>query len=55
VDLVSVKEFRGHADMKMTLRYAHLAPDYKRDAIRRMDTSMDTRHTKGVTDYAATP
>ena len=33
VDLVSVKEFLGYADLKMTLRYAHLAPDYKREAI----------------------
>jgi integrase len=40
VDLVSVKEFLGHADLKMTLRYAHLAPDYKRSAISRLDTYM---------------
>jgi integrase len=55
VDLVTVKEFLGHKDLKMTLRYAHLAPDYKRAAIERLDTSMDTRHEKRVTDYAATP
>jgi hypothetical protein len=55
VDLVSVKEFLGHADLKMTLRYAHLAPDYKRAAIDRLDTYMDTRYKNGVTDYTATP
>lgn len=46
VDLVSVKEFLGHADVKMTLRWAHLPPDYKWAAIDRLDTSMDTRHEK---------
>src|SRR5687767_15237485 len=46
--------FRSHADLKMTLRYAHLAPHHKHEAIRRLDTYMDTRHKKGVTDYAAT-
>ena len=43
VDLLTVKEFLGHKDIKMTLRYAHLAPDYKRAAISRLDTYMDTR------------
>jgi hypothetical protein len=39
----------------MTLRYAHLAPHYKYEAITRLDTSMDTSHKKGVTAHAATP
>jgi site-specific recombinase XerD len=55
VDLVSVKEFLGHADLKMTLRYARLAPHHKHEAISRLDTYMDTSHKKGVTDSAATP
>ena len=55
VDLMTVKEFLGHKDIKMTLRYTHLAPDYKRAAISRLDTYMDTSHIKGATDHAVTP
>ena len=33
VDLTTVKELMGHKDIKMTLRYAHLAPKHKTDSI----------------------
>jgi integrase len=55
VDLMTVKEFLGHKDIKMTLRYAHLAPDYKRAAISRLDTYMDTSKKKGVAENSVTP
>jgi integrase len=48
VNLTSVKELLGHKTIAMTLRYAHLAPDFQREAINRLDTYMDTRPSENA-------
>jgi len=37
VSLKAVQELLGHATIEMTMRYAHLAPSVKRDAVRLLD------------------
>jgi integrase len=33
VPLNTVRDLMGHADIKITLRYAHLAPDQRKEAV----------------------
>ena len=37
VDLNTVRDLMGHADIKMTLRYAHLAPENRLQAVKVLD------------------
>lgn len=43
VDLTTLKELLGHKDIKMTLRYAHLAPSHKLRAVELLDMQMSLK------------
>ena len=44
VDLHTVQELMGHKTIAMTLRYAHLSPAHKLDAVQRLTRPTDAAH-----------
>lgn len=53
VDITTVKELLGHADIKMTLRYAHLAPSHKVRAVEIYDGVLNSKTPTSTTHREA--
>jgi hypothetical protein len=45
--LKAVQELLGHASMEMTMRYAHLSPDARKDAVGPLDLTQISRRPDG--------
>jgi integrase len=43
VDIRAVQELLGHKDIRVTMRYAHLAPDHMKNAVRVLDRAREDR------------
>ncbi len=50
VDLYAVQKLMGHSELRMTERYAHLAPDTLRGAVKRLEASMERASKSQGTD-----
>lgn len=45
VDITTIKELLGHKSLAMTMRYAHLAPSHKKNAVSILDSVINDKNT----------
>jgi integrase len=55
VNLRTVADLMGHATIQMTMRYAHLAPEYKQDAVERLISTQPDTGTNTDTTQVSEP
>lgn len=48
VNLRTVQELMGHKDIKMTMRYSHLSPEHRQEAVGLLDLSLSGEMQKHV-------
>ena len=48
IPLTAVKEWLGHSELRMTERYAHLAPEVRSDLIERLSTGSRGNATENL-------
>jgi hypothetical protein len=51
--LKAVQELLGHASIEMTMRYSHLSPDVRRDAVESLTEEAPARPDSGPANAAA--
>ncbi len=51
--LKAIQDLLGHATIQMTMRYAHLAPEVARDAVRLLDANETRGKTVAKTEEKA--
>ncbi len=52
VDLVTVKELMGHVGIAMTVRYSHLVPEHKAQAVTKLSERFDGFKTESANQSA---
>jgi integrase len=43
--IIAIQQLMGHSDLKMTLRYAHLTPDVRSEAMEKLERAAPIRPT----------
>lgn len=54
IPAVQVSRWLGHAGLRMTLRYAHLAPDFGHEQVDKLDPPTGLRVVGGVGEIVET-